>query len=929
MDDPTLRPTRIFVGRETQLSWLSNALAAAQAGQPQVVLIEGEAGIGKSSLVFEFLRAEQGLPVIAASGEAAESVLPYGIVHQLAASAAAVAVGSLAGLRLLAYGPPADADPLAVGVELLALVSSLQGERAIAVVIEDLQWADLPSARALLFACRRLRADRSLVILTGRPAWTARFGEGWARYMTGDPRSSAIRLPGLSIEELSMLCRQLGRSQLSGRAIRRLAAHTGGNPLLALALLAELADDALEAAGADLPAPKSLAGLILPRLAALPRPARDLTHAVAVLGDHCALADAAAVAGIADPTSSLEAAMEAGFLIERQAGLGRSVAFAHLLIRRTVYDGLGPELRQRLHLRAAAALGGNDALPHRVAATHGPNPDLAAELLAAADIAAGAGKLQLAARYLGMAATVTQRGHSRDEFTLSAFERLVQAADVAAAEAARPVVEQLAHSARRDAALGQLAMFEARPSDAIALLRAAWEAGEGEVSARGEAAVGLGQVLGITGAVTEAEMWLDRALSIGTGSELWYDAARCIRSFAYALSGEEAKSQALFADLAEPAASVPLARTDALTYRGIARLFAGDARAAVEDLSLSVQRMTKGLQLRFPGPPLAFLAEAEFQLGHWDDAQTHAELAVALARDADRDFDGAFVHAAAVSVAACRGEWTTAIAHADAAEAGARVFGGLATGFAASARCLLGFARRDPEEALRGVALADAEPSVDRFDSAAALWLRPVQVWALIRTGKFTAAHELLTSFESRAATHSDPGARIFAACLRGTLAMLQGDLTQADEVLQAGRLAAGDLPWPFHRAVIDLQHGRCLARLNRRGAAIETVRAAADAFAALRARPFVHAAEAELSTLGVRSRAGDDPDLPGLTQQELRVARLVGVGLSNREIGAQLYISPKTVEYHLANAFAKLGVRSRHQLVTLTRREDRTAYPN
>ena len=97
-------------------------------------------------------------------------------------------------------------------------------------------------------------------------------------------------------------------------------------------------------------------------------------------------------------------------------------------------------------------------------------------------------------------------------------------------------------------------------------------------------------------------------------------------------------------------------------------------------------------------------------------------------------------------------------------------------------------------------------------------------------------------------------------------------------------------------------------------------MQAAHDVFTALAARPFVRASESELAALGLRPRPGGDPDLPGLTAQERRVARLVASGLSNREAAAQLYLSPKTVEYHLAHAFTKLGVRSRHQLIARIR---------
>lgn len=917
-----VRTGRLFVGREQELDALAAALAAARAGEPHVVLVEGEAGFGKSSLVFEFLGRQPDVTAVVASGEAAETVLAFGVVRQLAAAVASTSSGALAGLELLAKGPSADADPLAVGMELLALLSSLQGKRVAAVVIEDLQWADLPSARALLVACRRLRANRALVILTCRPGGVSQLGEGWARFVSGDQLASGITLGGLNVEELGGLCRELGRPGLSERAVHRLADHTGGSPLLVRAMLSELTDEALEAAGAFLPAPRLLAGLILPRLAALPQPARDLVVVAAVLGDRCALADMAAVADVAEPAAALDQARRAGFLVEQGTAPDRVVSFAHLLIRRAVYDDLGADRRRQLHLRAATALDGQDALGHRAAAAVGPDLNLAADLCAAADTAARTGKLLLAAKYLQQAAAVTERGPGRDECMLAAFELQVQAADVTAAEAARLAIEQIPASTRRDTALGQLALLSARPWDANVLLRAAWEARDqaDQDGAGGEAALGLGQLLAMSGSITEGEMWLDRALGTGKGSEAWYDAARCIRSFAFALSGDTGQALSLFSDLPGPAASVPAARTDALAFRGVARLCAGDLQAASEDLALAVRRVSAGLQVRFPGPVLAFLSEAEFRQGRWDDAQGHAEMAISLARDADRDYDLALVHSAAVPVAACRGDWAAATAHAEAAEQSARVFGGLTSTFAASARGILGFARGEPQEALRGSALALAVPQVDQYDNPAALWWRPAQIWGLIRTGEFNEAEEVLADFASRAAARGEPGALIHAACLRGTLAMFRDDLGRADRVLQAGRRAARDVRLPFHRAVMDLQHGRCLARLQRRKAAIDVVRAAHDVFSGLRAHPFIRASESELCALGLRPRAGGDPDLPGLTAQELRVARLVASGMSNREAAAQLYLSPKTVEYHLAHAFTKLGVHSRHELTTLVR---------
>src|SRR5260370_12180541 len=193
----------------------------------------------------------------------------------------------------------------------------------------------------------------------------------------------------------------------------------------------------------------------------------------------------------------------------------------------------------------------------------------------------------------------------------------------------------------------------------------------------------------------------DLARGGGTGGEPWNDAARCIRSYSFALSGDSGRALDLFGDLPGPATAVPAGRTDVLTYRGIARLSAGDLHAAAADLAVAVHRIRAGLQVRFPEPPLAFLAEAEFRLGRWDDAQGHAELTVSLTRDADRDYHLAFLHSLAVPVAACRGDSAAATALAQAAEQASGIFGGLASISPPSPRATLRFTTGEPHTQLR------------------------------------------------------------------------------------------------------------------------------------------------------------------------------------------------------------------------------------
>jgi hypothetical protein len=318
---------RIFVGRQEELDVLDALMAAAVDGRPQLVAIEGEAGMGKSALISEFLERHQAVSVLSAGGEESEQALPFGLVRQLAGAAAS---GLLARCPVLAAGPATDADPLLVGAELHALLSAMPGASSLAVIIEDLQWADLPSAHALLFACRRLTRGQILVVVSGRPLGLRRLGPGWARFLQAERLCRRLTLTGLSRAELGKLAVAVGRSAPQGRALRQVADYSNGNPQLARALLTEVPDEALADPPGEICVPGSLSAMILPRLAALPADARDLVIAAAVLGECCALSDAALLAGVPLADDALDVAAEAGFLTAEQPQDDRVPPGAHL-----------------------------------------------------------------------------------------------------------------------------------------------------------------------------------------------------------------------------------------------------------------------------------------------------------------------------------------------------------------------------------------------------------------------------------------------------------------------------------------------------------------------------------------------------------------------------------------------------------------------
>ena len=394
----------VFVGRAGELAVLDEAAAAVRRGEPKVVLVEGEAGAGKSTLLARFASRLAGAVVLRASGDEAELLLPYGVVGQLVASARG-AGGSPP--RLLAAELSGGVDPLAVGADLVVWLGQFQ--KMVLAVIDDLQWADGPSARALLFAVRRLQADRVLVVVSARPGELSRLGEGWQRFLAGDHRAGRVRLGGLSAADVVTLGRALGAGELPRRAVDRLLEETGGNPLYCRAVLEEFGAGGLdvERLGGALGVPRSLAGVVLLRVGALSATARELVAAAAVLGDPCELATAAALANLGDPLPGLGEAVAAGILAEQPSGAEAGIGFTHLLVRRAVYGDLGPARRRRLHQRAAGLVGRDRALGHRVAAAAGPDDGLAGELEAAGREARRLGRAAQAAAWLAQAAAVS------------------------------------------------------------------------------------------------------------------------------------------------------------------------------------------------------------------------------------------------------------------------------------------------------------------------------------------------------------------------------------------------------------------------------------------------------------------------------------------------------------------------------------------
>ena len=905
----------VFVGRAGELAVLEAAAAAARSGQPKVVLVEGDAGIGKSALLARFASGLAGATVLRASGDEAELLLPYGIAGQLLASARGAGGGPPG---LLAAELNDRVDPLAVGADLVAWFGQFRG--MVLAIIDDLQWADGPSARALLFAMRRLHADQVLVVVSARPGELSRLGEGWQRFLAGDHRASRVRLAGLGPAEVVALGRALGVGELPRRAVGRLLEHTGGNPLYCRAVLEEAGIAGLDRPGGALGVPRSLAGMVLGRVGSLSLDTRELVVAAAVLGPHCELAAAAALAGLGGPLPALGEAVAAGILAERPGGATAGIGFSHLLVRRAVYGDLSPARRHRLHQRAAGLVDRDRALGHRVAAAAGPDDQLAGELEAAGRQARDLGRTVQAAAWLAQAAAASSDPAAADRRLLDALEILVTYGEVAEADILAARVAAAGPGARRSGLLGALDFLAGRAAVAEDRLLAAWQAHDRarDASVGAAAATQLAVLCLVAGRIPEAIEWGERAAA-GAAPAAVRHRALGVLAIALSVHGRGPEGLARLAFLPAAPAEVPRVYTDTLVLRGMGRVWAEDLAGAIADLSTAAARLRAGVPLRGASQCLSHLAVAECHLGSWDDAVLHAELAVSLARDADRVWDLGYLHATAAVVPALRGDWEVASAHVRMATEAAQAVGDMgAIGAAATARAFLASARGDLEGVADAAAALRAAGGAQFLSLQAGYNWRSLEIDALIGLARPGQAEKALAELEALSPA-GPPSALVAAARLRGDLACASGHLAAAAAAFQTAWRRAQGLRMPLELAQLEISDARRLRAAGQPQQAVARLRSARQRLITLGARPYLQVCDRELAAAAAPAGPETVAALPGLTPAEQAVARLVGTGRTNRQAAAELYVSVKTVEFHLGHIFDKLGIRSRKDLTTRT----------
>ena len=890
---------------------LTGLAARARADQPRVVLVEGDAGMGKSSLLARFVPAVGGAAVLRASGDEGESRLGYGVISQVVSAARSLGVATPPLLR----GELVDSvDPLAVGAELLSVFDALgRSGQLTLLVVDDLHWSDPPSARALLFCLRRLVADRVLVVVTARPGQLAGLGQGWYRFFAGDERATRLQLDPLGTAELAELSLELGAGQLSRRAAALLLEHTAGNPLYCVALLQELGAGQLDRVHGPPRVPRDLASVLLARVSRLQPAAQDLVMAAAVLGQRSPLRLAGELAGIDGPQVAAEEAVQSSVLVQVPGELGDDISFVHPLVRSAVYHDLGIARRAALHRRAACLLGGERSLAHRVAAAAGPDKALAVDLEEAARDAQGSGRTALAASLFAQAATASADAGPRERRLLDAFEAHLAGGDVAGAEALAPLVERASPSARRSALLGNLDLFAGRLVSAEQRLSEAWQAEDKSQPSLAGALCDQVAVCIMQQRRDEAVLWGRRAVEVSEDNLPAHNRARGLLALALVRTYRAREGLALLEQLPGPGGKLAADDLDPLILRGTARLGAGYPELAFPDLSHAAARLRGGTSARYAPTCLTYLACAEYLLGAWDDALAHAELSVALVRDAGYTTWSPVAHHYATLVPIGRGDFGRAARHIEAANAAAPL-GGARAG-TVTAEAALAMARGAPGDALNAVAQVPEEWKGEYFGIAGLLDWRSLEVEALVTLAQPELAAQRLGELEQLQGDDASPLASASTARLRALLSMARGDRAAASRAFATAWKHASGLRVPLVLAQLEMDEARFLRQSGQRKQALARLRSASARLAALGARPYMELCDQELARCQAQPRPDQTRRELGLSTAEFAVARAVAKGLTNKEAAAELYLSVKTIEFHLSHIFMKLGIRSRREL--------------
>jgi DNA-binding CsgD family transcriptional regulator len=899
----------LLLGRRSECAALDGVVAGIRAGESRVLVVCGEPGVGKTALLEYVSKRASGCRIARTAGVESEMELAFAGLQQLCSS-------TLGGLDRLA-GPQRDAlttafglragdapDRFLVGLAVLTLLSDAADAQPLVCFVDDAQWLDQASRQILAFVARRLLAESVALVFATRSA----MGE-----LRGLPE---LWIQGLSEADARALLQASLRAPLDTAVRDEIVAETRGNPLALLELPRGLAPD--ELAGGfrfldTLPFGTRLEEMFRRRIEALPDETQRLLLVAAAepIGNPLLIWRAAGNLGI-----GLHAAGPAAW-----AGLfeiGTRAAFRHPVVRSAIYRAASSEDRASVHMALAEATDAevdpDRRAWHRAQATSGPDAQVAAELERSADRALRRGGAAAAAAFLERAAELTPDAHGRGARALAAAEakfdagapdsadQLLAAADgsplddlerarlerlraqlvaarrrvndaapslLAAARRLEPLDAALARETYLDALAAALAAgFLAEATDLQQIAEAARAAPRTPNAARPMDLLLDGLAIGLTDDYASSLPPLRSALQAfsdghpRSGSDL--------RSLAWACRvAIEVWEDSTWDDLSARALKVArekgalAALPIALLYRSLAQLNAGEFAAAAQ-LNEELDSITEAIDV--PASRYSALA-----LAAWRGEESElSRLGESSIRDTKARGEGAAIAFA---------EWSVAVLYN-------------------------GLGRYDS-------AMAAAERAVEHSDIALYGWTLVEMIEASARCGErevATAALAKLTQRTSCAGTDWALGIEARSRALLSDGDDAETHYRQAIDRLGSTRIAV-------HLARAHLLYGEWLRRAGRRVDGREHLRTAHEMLTAMGAEAYAERARRELAATGETVRKRTVETLDELTPQEAQIARLAREGRSNPEIGAELFISPRTVEWHLRKVFSKLGISSRKEL--------------
>jgi DNA-binding CsgD family transcriptional regulator len=897
----------VVVGREREIAEASGFLDHT-AERSRGLLVVGEPGIGKTTLWEAVIEdaAARGREVVIARPSEAEGELAFAGLTDLLdrvdedgfATLADVQRTALAGALRRGEGGTSIVDPATVGLALLDVLRRLASGSPLVVAVDDLQWLDAPTLRALTFAFRRLDEAAVGLVATVR----AGFDLELTRLAERDGNAlDRIHLGGLEKPHLAHLVFERTGRALTPPQLDRLMRLSAGNPYYALEL-ATTGDP-------ELAVPESLAGRLRARLAGLSAPARASGLTAATLGRF----DSAVVG------EGIDELRRAGIVVVRSG----SLSFDHPLLASTLLEMHTSEERNAVHLTLAAAVDDPDERAlHLGHGTQHPSEAVAIELEETAARVEARGAPESAALLVERAAALTPR-HDATAIT----RRLLRAADLyqAAGEGREHVLPLLAHLAEtlpaspdRARALMRLgwlgAQMDTMPmSESVAYQERALEEAGGAPDVVAAAHASLARLRGIGGDYRAALRHAELAVVAGARPDenLMFPSPSGELGIARFFAGEgldrplfevSLELEARAGRIGEPYQTARLQLALASLYTGEL----GEARAALEQLlELSVElgrvRSTAGCALH--------LTELEVRAGNLDRAEAHAQEFLVLDRQLRGNPSAEWYPSGLVAMHLGRIDEARRILEAGVEESRALE----STIWLAHHLSALGHL---------GLAIGELEAARDALGAVPAMlretglgeWsvhaVHPDAIETLVGLDELDEAAVLQRELEDYGRRLDRPWGLVTAARSAALLASARGDVDEALVAAEQALLELGRLDWPLERGRTLLVTGEILRRLGRRRDAAVRLGEARTTFELLRSPLWIARVEAEERRLGGRRTSGDT-----LTATESRVAELAAQGLRNAEIAARLHVTQKTIEATLSRVYRKLGVRSRTEL--------------